>query len=351
MSQLPENRPRVSVIVLNWNGLADTLACLQSLEDSDYPNWDAVVVDNGSAGDDAHAVCARFPRATVLETGENLGYAGGNNVGLEHAARSGADYLFVLNNDTEVSPGCLSALVEAGEAHPEAAAIGCFVYAHEPPRPFLYAGLHAFAEPRAAVMGECYGPEALGASSLIPVDSAHGCGFALRRSAYEALGGFDARFFAMHEEVDWCMRARAAGHEILAAPQAVIRHKVGASFEAAAGERSPSRAYYDLRNRALYYGNRVGGRRLPLRWWWSLLGRARREFRHEWRAGRAPQAQAVLEGLWDAARGRTGRRRPAPPRPLLLAAVALADRLLPYEVAALPGRVRRRRVAGRRSAC
>jgi GT2 family glycosyltransferase len=304
MTNPQHSLPLICIVVLNWNGLSDTIYCLKSLDESDYPNWSVVVVDNGSSNDEAKMIRTRYPHATVLETGKNLGYAGGNNVGLEYAARQEADYILVLNNDTEVSPGCLSALVEIGEANPNAGAIGCFVYSYAAPRPFLYAGLHAYADPYIAVMGRRYDTEVLGAEAAVSVDSAHGCGFAIRRTAYETVGGFDERFFAVHEEVDWCMRAREASFEILAAPHAIIWHKIAASF----GGLSPNRRYYDVRNMALYYHNRANGKRLSYAWWRSF---AQCTFRFFWDSVRQHQrehAVAALEAGWAGFRNQGGQR-------------------------------------------
>src|SRR6266851_4402903 len=85
------NSPRVVVIVLNWNGREDTMACLESLEAVDYPNWEVLVVDNGSEDGSVEAIHMRYPRVTVIETGKNLGFAGGNNRGIESALARGAE--------------------------------------------------------------------------------------------------------------------------------------------------------------------------------------------------------------------------------------------------------------------
>src|SRR5512140_2899001 len=96
--------PRVLVVVLGWNGAADTLACLASLERLDYPAFDVLVIDNGSRTSVAPEVRRRFPRCRTLELPANLGYAGGNNVGLREALAGGYEFAWVLNNDTVVDP-------------------------------------------------------------------------------------------------------------------------------------------------------------------------------------------------------------------------------------------------------
>src|SRR5690242_13465997 len=111
-------QPLISVVVLNWNGKIDTLECLESLARVDYPNFEVIVVDNGSADDSVAAIRQQFPDVMVLETGANLGYAGGNNVGIRKALEDQASYVLLLNNDTVVHPQLLTSLVEAAAAVP-----------------------------------------------------------------------------------------------------------------------------------------------------------------------------------------------------------------------------------------
>src|ERR1700730_11710283 len=102
--------PRVVVVVLTWNGRDDTLLCLESLQGVDYPNWEVLVVDNGSEDGSVDAIHGDYPEIVVIETGKNSGYAGGNNVGIESALRRGAEFILLLNNDTTVAPDMLQAL-------------------------------------------------------------------------------------------------------------------------------------------------------------------------------------------------------------------------------------------------
>ena len=103
--------PKASIIILNWNGKEDTLECLESVGKIDYPNFDTIVVDNGSSDESVKAFQKEFPKVKVLETGENLGYAGGNNVGIRYALDNGADYILILNNDTIVDSQLLKAFI------------------------------------------------------------------------------------------------------------------------------------------------------------------------------------------------------------------------------------------------
>src|ERR1700690_1550925 len=103
---------KLSVVILNWNGKRETIACIESLQKQEA-SFDIVMVDNGSEDNSPAAISKRFPTVTILETGQNLGYAGGNNVGIEVALRQGADLVLLLNNDTVVEPHFIAALLKA----------------------------------------------------------------------------------------------------------------------------------------------------------------------------------------------------------------------------------------------
>ncbi|MCS6862682.1 MAG: glycosyltransferase, partial [Abditibacteriales bacterium] len=102
--------PQVSVLVLNWNGKADTLECLESLRRVDYPNFEIIVVDNASTDDSVAAIRQAYPELVILQNSDNLGYAEGNNVGIRYAKARGSDYVFILNNDTVVDANVLTPL-------------------------------------------------------------------------------------------------------------------------------------------------------------------------------------------------------------------------------------------------
>ena len=114
------NPPSISIVVLNWNGRDDTLACLESVERISYPNFRVIVVDNGSADNSVAAIRAAFPKVELIETHANLGFSGGNNVGIKRALEHGADYVLLLNNDTVVDPGLLDAFAATAKRLPDA---------------------------------------------------------------------------------------------------------------------------------------------------------------------------------------------------------------------------------------
>src|SRR5579864_348779 len=112
--------PKIIIVILNWNGKKDTLECLASLQKVDYPHFQAVVVDNGSKDDSVATIRCAYPHIPILENGANLGFAGGNNPGIEWVLRHHAEWILLLNNDTVVDPLFLKAFMAAAKEQPKA---------------------------------------------------------------------------------------------------------------------------------------------------------------------------------------------------------------------------------------
>jgi hypothetical protein len=297
--------PQVAIIVLNWNGRDDTLACLGSLSHLDYPNHEIVVIDNGSADDSVAAVQAAFPSVTLIEAGDNLGFAGGNNLGLERAQAMHADYALLLNNDTEVAPDCLSQLVEAAEADPKVGVVGPMIYYFAQPELIWSAGggvdwrwgdthMIGIGEPDRGQFGD----------QPRSVDFVTGCALLIKMPVVEQVGPLDGRFFAYYEENEWCVRVQRAGYKTLHVPKAKVWHKISPD----AREATPQVHYYMIRNRLLFLKL---ARARPAAWFNTLV----REFgarlvswtvKPRWRY-KAPQRQAMIRAIVDFTRGRFGR--------------------------------------------
>lgn len=240
----------VYVVVLNWNGRSDTLACLESLERLDHPNRRVIVVDNGSSDDSVAAIRTAFPGVEVIETGANLGFSGGNNIGIRLALERGADYVLLLNNDTVVDPGLVTAFLAASERRPDAGAFGAKIFFYDDPRRVWFAG--ARWEPTRAHFiqigeGVLDGEQSFSTSG----ETAYACGCAFFVSAQRLrdVGLLDEDFFLYFEETDWCYRARRLGYPSIFVPEARLWHKVSVSF---GGERSPLALYFLTRNRLLW---------------------------------------------------------------------------------------------------
>jgi GT2 family glycosyltransferase len=292
---IAEAPSKVIIIVLTWNGREDTLACLKSLRGVDYPNWEVLVVDNGSEDGTVDAIHRDHPWVTVIETGRNLGFTGGNNVGIEAALHRGANFLLLLNNDTIVDSNLLRAFVQTAQEHPDAGVFGAKIYYFSDPRRLWFAG--ARWDPTTVLSFQSVGEGMLddgGAFDEVQ-DSvyANGCAMFFRASVVKAVGTLDDRFFILFEEVDWCFRARRAGFRCLFVPGAKVWHKISTTF---GGERSIVYEYFEFRNRLLW-----AERNLALRWQIRVWGQALRLL--------CPLPSEVGGVVWKFLRGRRDVKR------------------------------------------
>jgi GT2 family glycosyltransferase len=283
--------PSVWIVVLNWNGLTDTLACLESLRQLHYANHRIIVVDNGSSDGSVDALrsAAAHPAIEIIESATNLGYAGGNNLGIRHALDRGADLILVLNNDTTVDPMLLDKLVGAAERHPEAGCFGPWIfYMNDPDRLWFTRSewdpaVSAFTAPGKGRLASELSNET--------TNTEYVCGAALlfRAGVAREIGLLDERFFLVYEDSDWCFRARRAGFGCLMVPAARVWHKIGTSFSS---EASPLRTYFSTRNKLLWAERNAAHRE----WWRILRGALGRLFPRLGidRAGQVPTHKILL---------------------------------------------------------
>ena len=296
--------PRVAIIVLNWNGLTDTLECLESLASLDYPAYEVVVVDNGSTDGSPDAIRERFTDVTVVENGENLGFTGGNNVGLRRALEQGADYALLLNNDTEVAPDFVRLLVRAAEADAGIGVAGPTIYYYDQPETVWSAG-GGIDWRRGKTWMVGLGTRDVGQSgeSLREVDFVSGCALLVKRAVLDSVGLLDDRFFAYYEETEWCVRALRAGFRIVHVPGAKVWHKINPGGRT----NSPMVHYYLTRNRLLFLKVSGAGWRA---WLYTFLAEYLRTLlswtlRPKWR-DKGTHRRVMLRAIADALRGRWG---------------------------------------------
>jgi GT2 family glycosyltransferase len=243
---VPGDQPLVATIVLNWNGRDDTLACLDALAASSWPAARTILVDNGSSDGTAEAVRERFPDVELIVNERNLGFAEGNNVGLRRAQELGADYAFLLNNDTVVDQEAIRILVEEAEARPAAGALSPLLFFAEPDDLVWYAGAEWNPDRGHNPPHEGYRqPAAAGLSEPRRVSRASGAAMLVRREVLERVGLLDTDLFLHVEDVEWSLRIQRGGYEIWFVPASRIWHKVSAD---SGGEDSPTVAYYRARN-------------------------------------------------------------------------------------------------------
>ena len=259
-------KPRVAIIVLNWNGKEDTEKCLDSLEKITFPNKEILLIDNGSTDGSQEFFRMEFPDIRLIETKCNLGYAGGNNVGLEIGLKEEFDFFFVLNNDTVVDPKIVKAFL-AGFSDKGIGILGGKIYRMDDPKRLDHLGGRWN---RKKIDFDYVGYREMDGeewTSPLELDYVTGAAMMIRREVLEKVGLFDPRFFLFWEESDLCFRARRAGFLVKTCPEAKVWHKISASFTGG----KPHAAYFLWRNRLLWIERNFS---LPLRFYYffRLLG-------------------------------------------------------------------------------
>src|SRR5450759_1742643 len=290
-----DDPPLVVSVVVNYRGLADTRACIASLLAVDYPRHEIVVVENGSGGAEAEALVAAMPTEVhVLVSDRNLGYGGGANVGLRWALQAGAEYVWVLNNDTTIDARSVAELVRAMESDPRCGAAGPQITApigSESPRGVWYAGgaadLRRVTTSHALDLLDTDAP-------LVPTGFVNGAAMFMRTRALAETGMFWERLFLYWEDVELSFRLRAAGWHLAVAPAARIHHAVHGSVRSAVAE------YYYYRN-AILVAQRRSGARGGVRAFLALGSRAGRRWVACLIKGRRPWPTAETRGLFAGA--------------------------------------------------
>ena len=275
--------PRVVLLILTWNRRDDVLRCVASLPRATYSAVTPVVIDNASQDDTVAALRHRHPELTIIENPTNLGYAAGNNTGIRWALARGADYVQIINSDTEVTPELTGELVQVAESDPRIAVVGCRnLLLDDPAR--LWGAYSTLTYGPFLVRSDGAGaPDGPSWRVVRDVDAVIGNGYLWRRAALEAVGLLDETLFGYHEDVDWCERARRAGWRVVYAGTAAILHSGGSSSQA--GHRRVFPARYFLGRNAVRFVRRYASSTARLRFA-ALCGAAL--------AGRA--ARAVLRG-------------------------------------------------------
>ncbi|MBQ4279709.1 MAG: glycosyltransferase [Rikenellaceae bacterium] len=244
---------RLSIITVNYNGLGDTCAMIRSLGDHLTGPCELIVVDNGSTRDEAAELRRRFPGITVLRSERNLGFAGGNNLGI--AAATG-QYVLLLNNDTYVTDGSLGHLCDTLDANPDMGAVSPKIRFAADPQPIQFAGYTPLSAItlRNRLIGFNHTDDG---SYDTPHDTpyAHGAAMMVRRETIDRAGLMPELYFLYYEELDWSARITRAGYRIGYDPGATVFHRESRST----GTDSPLKVFYLTRNRLLFaWRNRNG---------------------------------------------------------------------------------------------
>lgn len=219
----------VYAIVLTYNNYDDTAHCVESLLDSEYPNLEIIIVDNASTDGTAQKLAEKFPGTVLIQNICNLGFAVGNNVGIQFAHENGADYFLIVNNDTLAAPDTISALVRAADADESIAAVAPKIVEHDDPHIISFAGglLHLWKGSTQHIgQGEVDRGQY---NEMRDCDYLTGAFLLVKRKIIEEIGVIPDMYFMYWEDVDWSMRMRQAGYRLCYVPGAVVTHKVSST--------------------------------------------------------------------------------------------------------------------------
>jgi GT2 family glycosyltransferase len=238
--------PLVSIITVNYNQSAVTRDLLISLRKIDYKNVEILVVDNGSPSDTPEKLKEEFPEIYLIISKENLGFAGGNNLGV---AKSKGEYCLFINNDTEVEPDFLGPLVARFQANPKIGMVSPKIRFHHTPDTIQYAGYTPFQS--ITLRQHLIGFRQIDNGQFDKggyTFAGHGAAMMVSSEVIRKVGPMAELFFLYYEEHDWCERIKRNGYLVYYEPKSLVWHKESIST----GKESPLKAYYITRNRILF---------------------------------------------------------------------------------------------------
>ncbi|MBO9154233.1 glycosyltransferase family 2 protein [Chitinophaga sp. GCM10012297] len=239
--------PLVSIIALNYNQTTVTCEFLETTKQLTYRNFETIVVDNGSSIDPSAQIAAgNYPNLNLILSPVNLGFTGGNNLGMQHAS---GDFVFIVNNDTEMTPDLIERLLAPFAEDPSIGVVCPKIRFYHHPNVIQYAGFH----PMNLLTGRTW---AVGSkeedngqhNTSGPTHCAHGAAMMVKREVIDKVGRFADKFFIYYEESDWSARILRAGYKIYYTAQGLIYHKESITM----GKESPLKVYFHTRNRILY---------------------------------------------------------------------------------------------------
>lgn len=256
MAQELTKLPLVSIISVNFNQEEVTKDLLISIQKLTYQNLEVIIIDNGSEADLVSYLADKFPDCSILRSEKNLGFAGGNNLGIK---KSTGDFLFFVNNDTVLTPNCIEPLIEMFSTANWIGAVSPKIKYFDEPEVIQYAGYTAMNPYTARNRGIGNLERDIGQhDTSMETFFAHGAAMMIKKEAIDKIGLMPEVFFLYYEEFDWCEKIRKAGYKIFYEPKSVIFHKESMSV----GKRSKLKTYYMSRNRILFMRRNYKGKKL-----------------------------------------------------------------------------------------
>ena len=233
----------VSIITVNYNGLEDTCALIESIPFNE--NMEVIVVDNASKDQEADIITQRYPQVKVIKNERNLGFAGGNNIGIQAAQ---GKYLLLVNNDTFFKDFTVQTLIDRMESSYEIGIVCPKIRFTWSNNPIQFTGYTPLSKVTVRNHAIGFGEDDHGQyDTAHPTPYAHGAAMLIRREAIDKVGLMPECYFLYYEELDWSMMFTRAGYQIWYEPKCTIYHKESQST----GQDSPLRTYYFTRNRLL----------------------------------------------------------------------------------------------------
>lgn len=233
--------PLVYILILNYRAWRDTVACLGALDKLEYPNYRVLVLDNASDNDSVAQIRAAFPGVEVLELERNLGFAGGNNVGIRRALAEGAAYVWLLNPDTLPDTQALAAMVEQAQQDTQIGAVGSVLYEMDRPEQVQAWGGGEVVWPWGLIRLLNHERQAARLNYI------SGASLLLRRAALEQVGLLDEGFFMYGEDADLGLRLLKSGFKLAVAAESRVWHRGGTSWQGSSLDADEQFAAYNTR--------------------------------------------------------------------------------------------------------
>lgn len=248
-----ENKPLISIITINYNSVEVTADLLESILCINYKNIEVIVVDNASKENPTEKLKKVFPAVNIIRSPKNLGFAGGNNLGIKEAK---GDYLFFVNNDTVFTYNIFDGLLETFQQHKDAGVVSPKFHYYDSPGTIEFAGYNKvnFFSGRNSMIG-CKKTDHGQYNEVKSTHYAHGGAMMVSREVIEKVGVMPEVFFLYYEEFDWCEQIKKHGFKIYYQYKSLIYHKESMSV----GKKSVLKTFYLNRNRILFMRRNIKG--------------------------------------------------------------------------------------------
>jgi len=296
---------KVAIIIVNFNGNDDTFLCLESLRKIRYQDFQIILIDNASDNQSGFEkeINARFPEVKLFLEKENLGFSGGNNVGIKYALENNFDYILLLNNDTEVSKNFLDVLVDYGERNKNTGIISPKIFFHDAPNTIWYGG-GKFSWFGGGQHMDYMKEDGRKEEEPKKIEYATGCAMLIKKEVFENIGLFEDAFFLYYEDTDFSLRARKSGYDILYVPKSYLWHKISRSSQKMG---SPKIHYYHIRNALLLSKRNAPLWAKPFIYTWSILHYLKQILKLIILPSRKESSKMIMRGIEDFYKGKFGK--------------------------------------------